>query len=429
MLDRSLQPEIKTLDEFHVIAPEHLTFPNGIPVNVLNIGDKEIVRIDFIFDAGRWHQGQKLQSLFTNRMLREGTSTMTAAEIAEKLDFYGAWLDLSVSVSHAFVTLYSLTKYLPYTLDVVESMLKEPVFPQKELDILVANNLQQYFIGLKKTDVLARKTFAKALYGPNHPFGMSAEEEDFRRVNPLMLKDFFEAYYHLQNCTLFVSGKVTDKYLDMLRQHFGTESFGKPQGNPKHKDFVVETAPEKCFFIELPEATQSSVRMGNVTLNGDDPDFLKFRVMLTIFGGYFGCRLMSNIREEKGYTYGISAGISSYPIAPMLLIAAETTPEFVEPLISEVYHEIDLLQQELVPSDELEMVRNYMIGDLCRGYESAISWADAWIYAHTLHLSDTYFTDFFLAIQDTSAEDIRTLAQRYLCKETLKEVVSGKKMS
>lgn len=429
MLDRSVQPEIKSLNEFNPLTPERVTFPNGVPVNVLNIGDKEIVRIDFVFEAGRWYQEHPLQALFTNRMLREGTKSMTGSEIAERLDFYGAWLELSASVSHAFITLYSLNKYLPFTLDVLESMLKEPLFPAKELDVLVGINLQQYYIGLKKTDILARKKFAKVLYGSKHPYGQSAEEADFKQLEPSMLKPFYEIFYHSQNCTLFVSGKVTEESLEMIRKRFGAESFGKQQECPKCRDFVVETAEEKCFFVEQPEAPQSSVRMGNVTISGAHPDFLKLRVLLTLFGGYFGSRLMSNIREEKGYTYGISAGVASYPTDPMLLISAETTPGLVKPLIAEVYREIDRLQQEMVSAEELEMVRNYMIGDMCRNYESAFSWAEAWIYAHTLHLPDSYFTDSFQAIKDTSAEDIRGLAQRYLCKETLKEVVSGKKMS
>ena len=429
MLDRNIQPEIKSLDAFNALVPERVILPNGVPVNVLNIGDKEIVRIDFVFEAGRWYQEHPLQALYANRMLREGTSAMTASEIAEKLDFYGAWLDLSVSVSHAFLTLYSLNKYLPQTLDVLESMLKDPVFPEKELGILLDTNLQQYYIGLKKTDVLARKKFLKVLYGSSHPYGKSAEEKDFKQLTPLMLKEFFEDYYHSQNCTIFVSGKVSEECLKMIEARFGLASSGKSHKSRKGSDFVVETSEDKHFFVEQPDASQSSVRMGNVTLDGGHPDFLKFRVLITLFGGYFGSRLMSNIREEKGYTYGITAGISPYPANPMLEIVAETTPEFVQPLIAEVYSEIDSLQQDLVPWEELSMVKNYMIGDLCRSYESAFSWADAWIYAHTLHLPASYFNDTFLAIMDTSAEDIRRLARQYLCKETLKEVVSGKKMS
>ena len=161
----------------------------------------------------------------------------------------------------------------------------------------------------------------------------------------------------------------------------------------------------------------------------EDPDYLKARVMVTLFGGYFGSRLMSNIREDKGYTYGISAGIMPYPDSGLLVVNAETANEFVEPLIKEVYHEIDRLQNDLVPAEELAMVKNYMLGDMCRSYESAFSLADAWIFIHTSGLPDSYVRDAVEAVKTITPVEIRELASRYLCKETLKEIVSGKKMS
>ena len=424
-----IQPAIKSPAEFNVLYPQQSVLPNGVPLNILNVGDKEIIRIDFVFEAGRWQQQQLLQAVFTNRMLREGTASMTAAQIAEQLDFYGAWLDLSVSACHAFITLYSLSKYLTPTLDVLESLLKEPTFPEKELGIIVATNLQQYYIGLKKTDVLARKTFLKALYGDTHPYGKSAEEADYQVITPSSLKDFFDAYYHSGNCAIFVAGKVTDACLEMITSRFGQTPFGKATEKPVAKHFIPETAQEKSFFVEQPEAQQSSVRMGMLTLPCNHPDFQKMRVLTTIFGGYFGSRLMSNIREEKGYTYGINAGIAPYPTDTMLLISAETAPEYVRPLIAEVYHEIDRLQQELVSEKELSMVKNYMIGELCRNYENSFSWLDAWVYAYTLNLPKTHFVDTFRTIKEINAEEIREMARRYLCQDTLKEVVSGKKMS
>jgi len=370
-----------------------------------------------------------LQAIFTNRMLREGTAFFSAAEIAERLDFYGAWLDLSVSGSHAFVTLYSLNKYLEPTLDVLHSMLTEPTFPEKELGIIVANNLQQYYISLKKTDALARRAFLKMLFGADHPYGKSADEADYKQVTPDMLRAFFKDFYHSHNCTVFISGKVTDHCLQMLTERFGNASFGIGEDRPASRTFVAQTSSEKSAFIEQADAPQSSVRMGMLTLGCHHPDFLKMRVLYTIFGGYFGSRLMSNIREEKGYTYGISAGIVPYPTDTMFLISAEAAPEYVKPLIQEVYHEIDKLQQDLIGPEELSMVQNYMIGELCRGYESAFSWADAWIYTHTLDLPDDHFSEFFTSIKSITPEEVRDLACRCLCKENLKEVVSGKKMS
>ena len=429
MLDRKIQPDIKSPAEFNVLYPQQTVLPNGVPLNILNVGDKEIVRIDFVFEAGRWQQQQLLQAVFTNRMLREGTVSMTAAQIAEQLDFYGAWLDLSVSANHAFITLYSLSKYLQPTLDVLESMLKEPTFPDKELGIIVATNLQQYYIGLKKTDILARKVFLKALYGDHHPYGKSAEEEDYRVITASSLQTFFNDFYHSKNCSIFVAGKVTTACVEMISSRFGESPFGRTTDKVLTKHFYPETAEQKLFFIEQPEALQSSVRMGMLTLPCNHPDFLKIRVLTTIFGGYFGSRLMSNIREEKGYTYGINAGIAPYPQDTMLLISAETAPEYVRPLIAEVYHEIDRLQQELVSEKELSMVKNYMIGDLCRNYENSFSWLDAWVYAYTLNLPKTHFVDTFTTIKEINTEEIREMARRYLCQDTLKEVVSGKKMS
>ena len=174
---------------------------------------------------------------------------------------------------------------------------------------------------------------------------------------------------------------------------------------------------------------QSAVRMGMLSLDRCHPDYLKARVMVTLFGGYFGSRLMSNIREEKGYTYGISAGIVSYPGQGMLVVNTETDNEFVEPLIKEVYHEIDRLQNDLVPEEELAMVRNYMLGEMCRSYESAFSLADAWMFVQVSGFDDSYFDDALNAVKEISTEEIRELAGRYLCKEKLKEVISGKKMS
>jgi len=150
---------------------------------------------------------------------------------------------------------------------------------------------------------------------------------------------------------------------------------------------------------------------------------------MTLFGGYFGSRLMSNIRENKGYTYGISAGTLFYPGSGMILISTEADNEYVELLIREVYHEIDKLQVEPVPVSELTMVRNYMLGEMCRNYESPFSLADAWMFIYTSKLDDTYFARSLQAVKEVTPEEMKELANRYLCKETLKEVIAGKKLS
>lgn len=429
LLDRTIQPKVRDIEHLAVQMPQRFIMPNGVPLNILNSGDNEVVRIDLLIEGGRWHQSQPLQALFTNRMLREGTLRYSTLEIAEKLDYYGAWLELSSASEYAYITLYSLNKYLPQTLDVLESIVKEPTFPEKELGVVAENNIQQFIVNSSKVDFLAHRALMKAVYGGQHPCGRLVQKEDYKRITPDVLRKFYDRYYHSRNCTIYVSGKVGDDCVRRIEDLFGREAFGKGFQKPEKTDFVPVSSVDKRIFVEYADVMQSAVRMGMLSLERCHPDYLKVRVMVTLFGGYFGSRLMSNIREEKGYTYGISAGIAPYPGQGILVINTETANEFVEPLVREVYHEIDRLQNDPVPEDELFMVKNYMLGEMCRSYESAFSLADAWMFVQVSGFGDTHFEDVLNTIKNITPEEIRELAGRYLCKEKLKEVISGKKMS
>lgn len=427
-MDRTIQPEIQSLKNFSILPPDRIILPNGIPLAVINTGEQEVVRMDIVFAGGRWHQSQKLQALFTNRMLREGTRKYTTATIAEKLDYYGSWLELSCSSEYAYLTIYSLNKYVAETLEVVESMIKEPLFPEKELNTILDTNIQQYLVNSSKVDFLAQRSLMQALYGELHPCGQMTVEEDYRAIKPEVLRSFYQEYYHSGNCSIFLSGKVTSEIIQRVTDAFGCP-FGMHQQKAARPDFSFTAIPEKRILTEREDALQSAVKMGCTTITRTHPDYLKLRVLMTLFGGYFGSRLMSNIREEKGYTYGISAGIISYPDSGLLGISTETANENVEPLIQEVYHEIDRLHQDPVTLEELTMVRNYMLGEMCRNYESPFSLSDAWIFIATSGLDDEYFSRSLQAVNEVTTQEIQELAQRYLCKETLKEVIAGKKLS
>lgn len=188
LLDRTIQPKVRDIEHLAVQMPQRCTMPNGVSLNVLDSGDNEVVRIDLLMEGGRWQQSQPLQALFTNRMLREGTLRYSAGEIAEKLDYYGAWLELSSASEYAYITLYSLNKYLPQTLEILESIVKEPVFPEKELGVIIENNIQQFMVNSSKVDFLAHRALMKAVYGEVHPCGRLVQKEDYGRINPAVLK-------------------------------------------------------------------------------------------------------------------------------------------------------------------------------------------------------------------------------------------------
>ena len=300
-MNRTIQPEIQTLRNFSILPPVRTTLPNGIPLTVVNAGEQDVVRMDVLFAGGRWQQSQKLQALFANRMLREGTGKYTSAAIAEKLDYYGSWLELSSSSEYAYITVYSLNKYMAQTLEIVESMIKEPLFPEKELRTILDTNIQQYLVNTSKVDFLAHRSMLQALYGEQHPCGKIVLEEDYHAITPEVLRRFYKQYYHSGSCSIFLSGKVTEEVIGRVSDAFGAP-FGQHELSLQKSVFPFDAIPEKRIFIECEDAMQSAVKMGYTTISREHPDYLKLRVLMTLFGGYFGSRLMSNIREEKGYT-------------------------------------------------------------------------------------------------------------------------------
>ena len=427
-LNRQIPPPICPLSDIHVTYPESQRLKNGIPLHVIRAGMEDVVRFDLLIGAGQWNQTQALQAMFTNRMLREGTSSLTSQQIAEKLDYYGAMMELSSSVNCGFITLYSLNKYFPQTIELVADMLMNPTFPEKEMEVVVEVNKQRFLINSTRVEMMGRKRLNRALFGEAHPLGRYAEVEDYDRLSPEVLKSFYHQHYHSGNCSIYLSGKITPEIIQSVERALGDAPWGEVSQASSFQPITPQPEVGKRFFVEKEDALQSSIKLGGFVMDRLHPDFLKARVMVTLFGGYFGSRLMSNIREDKGYTYGIGAGIVTYPGVSVLAISTEAANEYAESVITEVYKEMDRLCNDRVPQTELDMVKNYMLGDWCRSYEGPFSLSDAWIYVETGGLDKEFFVRSIDAIQSITCEEVQALAQKYLCKENLIEVIAGKKV-
>ena len=424
-MNRALQPTTRDISNFSITPPQRTTLSNGIPLTVINAGEQEVVRLDIFFAGGRWRQSKKLQSVLTTRMLKEGSKQYVSAEIAEKLDYYGAWLELSSSPTHEFITLYSLNKHFEATLNLIESIIKEPTFPENEMDIIKNANIQQFLVNQTKVDFQSQLKLLNVLYGNDHPFGKITTESDYRDLSVKDLESFHNEFYNSANCSIFISGKVTDQILNSIESRFGTSTFGSSQPASRLIEYPIYLSEEKRFVYTQDNASQCSVRMGCHSIGRKHPDYLKYRVMVKLFGGFFGSRLMTNIREDKGYTYGISASTMIMPFCSSLVIGAQADSKYVNLLIDEVYSEIDKLHKIPVSEEELLIVKNYLIGDMCRSYESPFSLSDAWMFIQTSDLTDDYFTKAMDAVQNITAAEIQEMALKYLCKDNLKEVIVG----
>lgn len=401
---------------------------------VLRSDTLDAVRLDIVVGAGQGHQDKLLQALFTNRLLREGTRHHTSAELAEKLDYYGAWLELTVSVHHSYLTLYTLKRYACETFALVGEMLHEPLFPEERLRIISANNKSQYLVNRQRADVIARRLFNRAVYGDNHPCGRFAEEKDFDAITRDDLLRFFTAYYRPDNCNIYLAGNVDDHLIEAAKkslpltpsQEGGTLaeaqlSFGQ--------NTLSLTSPSlgggrgEALIHHLPSAVQASIRMGGLLMDVASDDYYRMRVVTTILGGYFGSRLMKSIREDKGYTYSISADMLTNTRQVLFVVSSEALADKGEVIADEVRQHCRRLAEERVPDDELTMVRNYMIGEICRNYEGAFSLIDAYIYIHTLGLPLEHISRTIDTVRSIDAETIRRTAAQWLDADRFHTVI------
>ena len=430
MLNRHTPPPIQSTSlDFR--KPVQRVLRNGIPLHVIEAGQLDAVRIDFVFSAGQWHQEHKLQALFACRMLREGCRGYTSAEFAERLDYYGAWLDLSVAMNRTFVTLYTLKKHFATTLELVHRMLTEPSYSEEQFRIVCDNNKAQLMVNLQKGDVQAMRALRRSLYSEEHPCGKQVTPEDYDALQLAHVVDFYHRHYGSHTCRIYLSGDIDEPLLSRVESLFGMAEWGSGEkvesGKWRDESYchLDENYPLSSLNLQLEGAVQDSIRMGCLLIDVNHPDYLPLRVLTAVLGGYFGSRLMKNIREEKGYTYHIGSDLVTNTPQVLFLVHCEAQAGKAEEVIGEVHREMQRLQSELIPDDELRMVRNYMIGEICRNYESAFSLTDAYIFMEHLGLPLTHLEQTIDAIRTTDAPRLQQLAQRYLRPDMLHTVVVG----
>lgn len=424
MLNRTLVPESKQVNDINFIAPKKQELANGIQVFTINAGKQELVRIEFVFQNVNWDQSKPLQAIGVSHLINNGTAALSAKEIADQVDYYGAFLQTEYGADQSSVKLYTLNKHLEAVLPILWSILNESVFPQQELDIFKQNQQQSLKVSLQKNDFLARKNFAHAIFGAS-PYGSNIDVEDYQRMNRDDLVAYFAAAYKPENCTIFVAGKFEDAQFTILNNTFGTGWNNKSESTGNA--FAFSPSAPADILVERPEAIQSAIRMGMLSINRTHADFAGFQVLNCLLGGYFGSRLMANIREDKGYTYGIGSAVVSMKDAGYFFIATEVGADVCNNALAEIEKEITLLKEELVSDEELGLVRNYMLGSMLGSLENAFSHADKFKNIYFSGLDYAYYDNYIHTVKTITSEELKVLANRYLNTDAFVKVVAGKK--
>jgi len=424
--ERTIAPEIQSIASIKWEQPELITLQNSIPAYALHGGSQEVVRVEFIFNAGSAFHHNPLIPSFTNSMLQEGTLKRSSAEIASAIDDYGAFLELDHDKDYASIVLYTLNRFLPQTLPVIKELITESCFPSENWEILRNNRLQKFKVNQGKVSFLAAKKFHELIFN-NTPYGYGFEETSYLNITQNDLHKFWEDHYNMANAVVLISGFVDEHVKNNIDSIVGNTVHLNHEFYKEINNLQASKPIEREQIIFKDDAIQSAIRIGRRLFNRNHPDYGRMKVVSTILGGYFGSRLMKNIREDKGFTYGIGAGIGAYREDGYFYISTEVGVDVTQAALNEIYHEIEVLQNELVQEDELSLVKNYMLGNLLKSFDGPFERMDRFKSLLLYRQNTSFYDAYTQIIKSISSEDIQRLAQTWLQKDDLIELVVGKK--
>lgn len=423
MLNRTLPPATASLAVPTLLIHDRQTLENGIELISIHDPAQEVFKIDVIFEAGAYYQPQPLIAATTINMLNEGTLHHSADELAELFDYHGAYIDFNCGMNKAELNLVSLNKYAQETIRTLAEMVNESVFPEKELEIFLRNKRQEYLVNIEKTAYLARKEFIRLMFGAAHPYANNIQESDYRNVSRPLLEEFYRQRFNAEQCKIMLSGNINETVRHEAIMAFS--SLGKATASTKAKTFDFTPAQPGRYHITKNDSVQTSIRIGKTGVMLTNEDYAGFLLLNTVLGGYFGSRLMSNIREEKGYTYGINSFNVTMPLTSFWCVATDVNKDYAQATIDETIKEIRLLQTELIPEEELKLVKNYVHGDLLRELDGVFSQADALKHKLNYGLDNNIYISIVNKINACKSEELLELANKYLNIEQLYIVTAG----
>jgi len=418
-----IQPPVFPFEPRILTPVRSLHLDSGIPVFLIEAGTEEIMRTEFIFRAGSLKETVPLVSSTVNLMLTEGSENYTSEEINSILDYYGVFSNFFSGKDTAGMIMYFPNKQIEKVSELAYEILFRPLFPGKELSRLMKKRFRWHQVRMEKVQNLAMDQFFESIFGPQHPYGRQVKDIDFENITSGLLKEFHEKYYSKADMAVIISGRIHSETINLLNKFFGR--IGTENTYIENPAFKIAGDARKNIKIDKQGALQAAVRIGSSTITRTDPDYPGLKFLNSLLGGYFGSRLMKNIREEKGFTYGIHSGVSSLGLSGFKLISTEVGIENINQAIEEIYKEIRLLQTEPVKPDEIEIVRNYMSGELVRMFDGPFALAESFKAVWEFGLDFSYYKRLAETVKTITPDEIMRLAQAYYKIDDLYEIIAG----
>lgn len=421
-LDRSKAPQFSLPTEFALPAPQQFQLGTGSSVFYFPTPGIEAVKLEVIGTSSRsvLPNSQALIPSFTLQMLQEGTTQSTAQQLAEFFDYHGAEVYPTLSYTQEGLSLLCIKKYLPTILPTFISLFSEALFPEENLAKRKSQRALSLKLDQEKPSSRAGQLFKKGLFGPEHPFGQEITEAHISEITPALLQAYYQDHLW-KDCSLFLSGDFKTQELEQLLATM--EQLPLKQGAKKQ---ALPTPAATAFLLEDREdAVQSSIRLGAWSIPKSHVDYPALAVFNTLLGGYFGSRLVKNIREDKGHTYGIHSSLVEWDQYAYWVIAADVKKAHQEEVFAEIDKEIQILRTVLASPEEIEILRNYLIGQLFTKFSSPFDLIDQFKGVYYAGLDFSFYEKRFETLKKFTAADLLSIGNRYFSSSDRVQVRVG----
>lgn len=421
---RTIAPKIAMPSHLDLVHSNIYTLKNGLKVHYFSGCSEPVLNLSIFNKAGKYYQNKDWVAFFTMALLKKGTKNFTAAELVEKIDFLGASLYTESNMFKNSISLSCLTDNLETLLPIIVDILTESNFPEEELALEKNKQIQKLKINKKKNEYVASVLFSEAVFGKNHPCGKLVTEE---QINEVSREDILLHYTNRvkldKDSIIILSGEINEDTLQQIDESIGKMELQGKEDFP-FRTFEPEIEREIVFPIE--KSVQASLRIGMpLTIDHNHPDYLDLEILNRILGGYFGSRLMKNIREEKGYTYGVYSFISNFEIGSYFCVATDVGLEYKENTVREIYNEINRLKTEPITIEELEMVKNYHKGRIMKSIDGSMRMANVLSLLLPLGLDEEHINRRLAAVENITPERIMYLANKYLDIDQMYKIIVG----
>lgn len=424
-LNRAIAPPTTLPDSVALPHVEQYKLLNGNVLQVVRIDTDDVVKVDVIVEAGTRYQDRLLTAHATGALLSEGTTTKSASQIAECLDFMGSHINVSISHDYSTITLLSSTRQFNKSLQILADMLFHPVFADNELEIYRKESRQAFVVAEGRVVTLARRNLFSNVFKNGHPYGAFAQLPDFDLFTRNDLLQFYEKNYRNKRLFIVLVGKVTSADIDLVAKQFDNYSLNLSMEVPHLPPITIDKL--RKIFTPKADAVQNAIYVGKATIGRTHPDFPALSVLITVLGGYFGSRLMSNIREDKGYTYGINSMILPFCQAGLFTIATEVGSDYSEKTITEIFNEMARLRNDEIPQSELDLVKNFLMGELLRTFDGPFAISDSLTSLYQYNNFDfSYLNRIIDTIKNVTSTELLQIANKYLTPDGLVVSVAGK---